>query len=62
MMQKKLDFSGIRLSGKLCANFHSVGVKDTSCTVRRLAKFQLPALASNKTRLNALYILLDKFK
>ena len=31
--------------------FHSVAAKDTSCTIRLLAKFELPARASNKIRL-----------
>ena len=31
-------------------DFHSVAVKDNSCTIRLLAKFEFPARASNKTR------------
>ena len=42
MIMKKI-FLGICLCGKLCVNFHSVAVKDTSCTIRLLAKFEFPA-------------------
>ena len=52
MIMKKFDILEVRLSGKLYVNFHSVTVKDKSCTIRLLAKFALPARASNKTRLN----------
>ena len=31
MVIKKFDFVEVRLSGKLCVNFHSVTVKDKSC-------------------------------
>ena len=51
MIRKKLDFSEVCLCGKLCVKLHSVAVKDMSCTIRLLAKFELSARASNKTRL-----------
>ena len=51
MIMKDVDFLEVRLSGKLCVNFHSVVVKDKSKTIRRLARFEFPARASNKTRL-----------
>ena len=43
MIGKNLDFSEIRLCGTLCVNIHSVVVKDTSRTIRLLAKFEPPA-------------------
>ena len=48
MIPKKFDFSHVRLRSNLRVDFHSVAVKDTSCTVRLLGKFELPARASNK--------------
>ena len=33
----------------LIFHIHSVAVKDTSCTIRLLAKFELPARTSNKS-------------
>ena len=47
MMMNKFALLEVRLCGKLC-----VAVKDTSCTIRLLAKFEYPARASDKTRLN----------
>ena len=55
MIVNKFDFFDIRLYGKLCVNFHYVTVKDTSCTIRLLAKFELLSQASNKTRLNTFF-------
>ena len=52
MIREKLDFLEVHLCGKLRVNFHCFAVRDTLCTVKRLAKFDLPARASNKTRLN----------
>ena len=49
------DVLEVRLCGKLCVNFHSVAVKDTSCTIRSLTKFELPARASNTIRLNDIF-------
>ena len=40
----------------VCVNFHSVVVKDKSCTFRLLAKFDIPAGALNKTCLNLIHI------
>ena len=51
MIGQKLDFSDVRLCGKLCENFHSVAVWDTSCATRSLAKSELPAVASDKAHL-----------
>ena len=48
-------FLEVGLCGKLNVNFHSVVMKDTTCTVRLLAKFEFPVRASNKTRLNYSY-------
>ena len=42
-----------RKFGKLCMNFHSIPVKDTSSSIRLLAKVDLPARASNETRLHS---------
>ena len=39
MIRKKVRFLEVRQCGQLCANFHSATVKETSYTVRRLAKF-----------------------
>ena len=54
MMVKKVIL-GIRLCGKLCVNFHSVAVTDTSYTIRLLAKFEFPVRTSNKTCVNTLW-------
>ena len=51
MMKKNFDFLEVRLCGQLFVNFYSIAVKDTSCAIRLLTKFELPARASNKTRL-----------
>ena len=51
MTRKKFDFL------KLYVNFHCVAVKDTSCTIRLLAKSQLPPRASNDTCLKLKTIL-----
>ena len=48
MVRKKFDFREVCLCGKLCVNFHSVAVKDTSFTIRLLTKFELLVHASNK--------------
>ena len=48
-IRKTSDFSNVRTCGKLCVNFYSVVIKDTSCTIRLLAKAEVPARASNKT-------------
>ena len=45
--KKRYDCSEVRLCGKMFANFHSVAVKHTLCTIRLLAKFELPARASH---------------
>ena len=37
-------------------SFHSVAVKDTSCTIRVLVKFEFSARASNKSRLMYFHI------
>ena len=50
--KEKFDFWEVRFCGKLRVNVHSVAVKDTWCTMGLLVKFELPAGASNKTRLN----------
>ena len=52
MIMKRFDFLEVRLSAKLFVNFHSVAVKDKSCTIRHVAAFEFPAQTSNKTRLN----------
>ena len=52
MIMKKFDVLEVRLCGKLCVNFHYVAVKDKSYSTRLLAKFEFPARASNKCRLN----------
>ena len=38
MITKKFDFSDVRQCGKLCVNFRSVTLKDTSCTFGLSAK------------------------
>ena len=48
------DFLEVHLSDKLCVKFHNVAVKNKSCTVRLLAKFEIPAQPSNKTCLDCL--------
>ena len=51
---KMFDFLEVRLYDKMCVNFRSFAVKDTSCAVRLLSKFELPA---NKTCLSlSLYV------
>ena len=49
-MMKKFDFLEVRLYGKLCVNVHFVVMKNTSCTIRLLAKLAFLARASNQTR------------
>ena len=54
MFRKIFDFSEFCFFGKLCVNFHCVArieAEDTPCTIRLLAKFELPTRAANKTRL-----------
>ena len=51
--KKSLIFESSPKWQVVCAvNFHSVAVKDISCTIRLLAKFEFPNRASNKIRLN----------
>ena len=40
---KQFDFSFAHLCCTLCENFHSVTVKDTSCNVRHMARFEISA-------------------
>ena len=40
--EKKFDFLEVRLSGKLCVNFHSVAGKDKSCTIRLWPNLNFP--------------------
>ena len=44
--REKSDVLEVGLCGKLCVKFHFVPVKDTSCTIRLLVKFELPTRAS----------------
>ena len=46
MVRENLDSLEVRLCDTLCVNFHSAAVKDTSCTIKLLAKFELPTRAS----------------
>ena len=48
MIRKKFDFLEVRLCGKLCVNFYSVAMKNTLCTIRLLAKFDLPTTVCQK--------------
>ena len=52
MIKKKFDFSEVGLCDKFTVGFYSVATKDTSCSIRIVPKFEPPARASNKTRLN----------
>ena len=45
--KKGLIFLKICLCGKLCVNFRCVALKDISCTMVLLAKFELPARAND---------------
>ena len=45
MIMKKGHVLEVCLCDKLCVNFHSVALKDTSCMIRLLAKFEFPARA-----------------
>ena len=56
MMRKKFDFSEVGLYGKLYVNFHKVTVKDTTCTIRLLAKLDLPARATDRPRVKNLNV------
>ena len=51
MVKEKFGFSEVHLGGKLCVNFHSVGL---------LAKFEFQAVSLDKTRLNHYDLKLSK--
>ena len=62
MTRKKWDFLEVHLGGKLCVKFHNVAMKNTTCAITLLAKFELSArVLSHKSDMlnygNMMYLL-----